>query len=106
NRAVSLLAEAKQGREGGSSALKELGDHPEDGKPVRVMKGRFGPYVKHNKINATIPKDHDPESLTMEEAVAMLAAKAAKPARGKKTPAKKATAKKKAPAKKKTSAKT
>ena len=83
NRAVALLAEAKPGRGRASSALKELGEHPDDGKPVRVMNGRYGPYVKHDKINATIPKDRDPETVTLEEALEMIAAKAAKPKRKK-----------------------
>ena len=55
NRAVVLLADAG-GRRRGREALKELGDHPDDGKPVVVMDGRYGPYVKHGRINATLPK--------------------------------------------------
>lgn len=100
NRAVTLLAEkaAKGGRQGASKALKELGPHPDDEQPVRVLDGRYGPYVKHGKINATIPKDTDPETITMEQAVDMIAAKAAKGGK-KKKPAKKKAAKK--PAKKK-----
>ena len=103
NRAVTLLAEKKAKRGGGAGALKELGDHPETKKPVRVMSGRYGPYVKCEKINATIPKDVDPNDVTMEMAVEYIAAKIAKgPAKKRKAPAKK---KKKAPAKKKTAAK-
>jgi DNA topoisomerase-1 len=97
NRAVSVLAEAKSGRGASNSVIKELGEHPADGKPVRVMKGRFGPYVTHNKVNATLPRDSDPEAVTMDEAVPLLEAKAAKPKKGKtakKSTAKKATAKK------------
>jgi DNA topoisomerase-1 len=57
------------------------------------LSGRYGPYVKHGKINATLPKDRDPEQVTMEDAVELIAARAAKgPA--KKKPAKKAAAKK------------
>lgn len=82
NRAVALLAEKRSGagRRGGasSSALKDFGTHPETGDSVQVMAGRFGPYVKSGKINATLPKAVDPAALTMEEAVALLAAKAAK----------------------------
>ena len=100
NRAVALLAEKRAGRRGGGSgtALKDLGAHPESGEAVQVMPGRFGPYVKSGKINATLPKDVDPAALTMEQAVALLAAKAAK------GPAKKPAraAKAKAPAKPKT----
>jgi len=108
NRAVEMLAEkrANPGRRGGTAAkaLKELGEHPESGGPVNVMEGRYGAYVKWEKVNATLPKDIDPKDLTMEQALALIAEKAAKkkPARktaAKKTPAKK-TAAKKAPAKK------
>ncbi len=94
NRAIALLAEKAAKRSPrGSSVLKDLGEHPDGGK-VQVMNGRYGPYVKHAKINATIPKDRAPEEVTLEEAVELIAARAAK---GKRTPAKKA---KKAPAKK------
>jgi len=106
NHAVTLLAEkAKSGGRRGAQALKELGEHPELGGPVNVMSGRYGPYVKHGKVNATIPKDKEPESVTMEEAVALIAERAAKaPAKKKKAaPKKKAAAKK--PAAKKTAAK-
>jgi len=78
NRAVALLAEKKSGNRRGSTTLKELGEHPEDKKPVNVMDGRYGPYVTHNRINATIPKGTDPETLTMAAAVELLAAKAAR----------------------------
>ena len=107
NRAVTLLAEkrAKGGR-GGAGALKELGDHPDTKKPIRVMSGRFGPYVKYDKINATIPKSVDPNDVTMELALEYIAAKIAKgPAKKRKAPAKKKPAKKKPAAKKKTAAK-
>ena len=104
NRAISVIADkrANGGRRGGSaSALKELGEH--DGKPVRIMSGRYGPYVKYEKINATLPKDTDPETVTLEQAMEWVEAKAAKGGK-KKAPAKKAAAKK-APAKKATAAK-
>jgi DNA topoisomerase-1 len=65
---------------------------------VTVHSGRYGPYVKHGKINATIPKDTKPEDVTMEQAIELIAARAAKTG-------KKPAAKKKAPAKKKTAAK-
>jgi DNA topoisomerase-1 len=98
NRAVEVLATS--GQKGGNSsaptALKTLGEHP-DGGEVKVYSGRYGPYVKHEKVNATIPKDKTPETITLEEAIELLAARAS--AGGKKKPAKKATAKK-APAKK------
>ena len=59
-----------------SAALKTLGNHPETGEPVDVMEGRYGPYVKHQKTNASLPKDVDPNELTMDQAVELLAAKA------------------------------
>ncbi|WP_270375322.1 type I DNA topoisomerase [Marinicauda sp. Alg238-R41] len=81
NRAVTLIEEKKanpRGRGAAAAPLKELGEHPEQGGPIQVMKGRYGPYVKHGKVNATLPKDLDPESVTLEQAVEMIAAKAAK----------------------------
>ncbi len=80
NRAVTLLAEKRAGRAGRGAAtapLKELGNHPEDGAPVQVMAGRFGPYVKWGKINATLPRGTEPEAMTLEAALPLLAAKAA-----------------------------
>ena len=102
NRAVTLIAEKalKTGR-GRANALKELGEHPELGGPIQIMDGRYGPYVKHGKINATLPKGTEPDAVTMEVAVQLIAEKAAK---GGKAPKKKAAAKKK-PAAKKTTAK-
>jgi DNA topoisomerase-1 len=77
NRAVDLLAKKKTrpGR-ASSSALKVLGDQPEGGK-VQVMSGRYGPYVKWNKINATLPKEKTPHSITLAEALELIAAKTA-----------------------------
>jgi DNA topoisomerase-1 len=94
NRAVSLLAEKAASSRGrrGANVIKELGEHPELGGKVQVLTGRYGPYVKHGNINATIPKDREPEQVTMDEAVALIAARDAKgPA--KKKAAKKATRK-------------
>jgi DNA topoisomerase-1 len=117
NRAVAVLAEkaAKGGGrgQGAPAALKTLGDHPDAGGAITVHDGRYGPYVKHGKINATIPKDTKPEDVTMDQAVELIRARAEKtgkkPAAKKKAPAKKkATAKKpavKTPAAKKTAAK-
>ena len=112
NRAVVLLAEKRAGkfagRGGATAPLKDLGAHPETGEPVHVMAGRFGPYVKSGKINATLPKGTTPEDLTMEQALPLLAARAAAaPAKGKKAPAKKAAPKAaaKKPAAKKPAAK-
>ncbi|MXQ08755.1 type I DNA topoisomerase [Alphaproteobacteria bacterium GH1-50] len=79
NRAVQLIDEkaASRGRGRAAKTLKELGDHP-DGGPVAIMDGKYGPYVKWEKVNATLPKDTDPESLTMEQAVELIAEKAGK----------------------------
>ncbi len=79
NRAVTVLAErAKKGRATGSTVIKELGEHPSLGGKVQVLKGRYGPYVKHGKINATLPKSATPDEVTIEEAVTLIAAKAEK----------------------------
>lgn len=81
NRAVEELAKkaaAGSGRGTASKAIKELGEHPDGGGPVNVMDGKYGPYVKYAKINATIPKGKDPEEITLEEAVKLITEKAAK----------------------------
>ena len=104
NRAVQLLAEkvaSRGGRGRAAAPLRELGEHPEAGGPVSIMSGKYGPYVKWEKINATLPDTVEPDQVTMEQAVELIAERAAKS--GKKAP-KKAAAKKpaakKAPAKK------
>ncbi|EKD61687.1 MAG: hypothetical protein ACD_54C00140G0001, partial [uncultured bacterium] len=96
NRAVEVLAQKLAGRRGATVAepLRNLGDHP-DGGPVQVMPGKYGPYVKWAKVNATLPKELTPEAVTLEEALALIAEKAGKS--GKKAPAKKAAPKKAAP---------
>jgi len=101
NRAIAAIAEKKAnpGRRQVAKPLKELGEHPELGGPINVMNGRFGPYVKHDKINATLPRGKQPEDVTLEEAVQMIAEKAAKGPSKKKT-AKKKVAKKKVAKKK------
>ncbi|MEO0691973.1 MAG: type I DNA topoisomerase, partial [Pseudomonadota bacterium] len=102
NRAVQLLAEklaSRGGRGAAAKPLHELGEHPEEGGPVSVMKGKYGPYVKWGKVNATIPKGTEPEAVTMDMAIQLIAEKAPK----KKTARKKAAPKKK-PAPKKKSA--
>ncbi len=71
NRAITLIAEAKPGRMS-SSLIKDLGEHPEDKKPVRIMKGQYGPYIKYKSINATIPEEKDPTELTMEDALILI----------------------------------
>ena len=106
NRAVELLAETRanpgRGRRAAAKPLRELGDHP-DGGPVNVMDGRYGPYVKWEKVNATLPKGTEPADVTREMAVKLIEEKGG--AKKKKAPAKKAPAKK-APAKKTAAKKT
>ena len=96
NRAVTLLANAKPGRLKSSSELKTLGDHPTDGKPIKVMKGKFGPYVKYKTINATIPDSFDPETIELDEAIELIDKKMdKKPKKKKKKSIKKTASKKK-----------
>ncbi|RYH01131.1 type I DNA topoisomerase [Salipiger sp. IMCC34102] len=112
NRAVQLLAEkvASRGNRGkAATPIREMGEHPQAGGPVNIHDGKYGPYVKWEKINATIPDTIDPADLTMDQAVELIAERAAKSgkkvtkkAAPKKTAAKKttkATATRKAPAK-------
>ena len=104
NRAVEVLASKPQrGRAASAAPLAELGEHPEGG-AVQVLNGRFGPYVKWGKVNATLPRDLSPEAVTMERALELIAAKQAKGGKTtRKAPAKTAAAKK--PAAKKPAAK-
>ena len=107
NHAVSVIADAKnRPPRRGNQALKELGVHPLDEAPLSVMNGRFGPYVKWNKVFATLPKSYDPQTISLEEAIELVNARAvrgpsakkgkagAKKAPAEKTPTKKNTAKK------------
>lgn len=108
NRAVTVLAEKQskgRGARGGAAAaaLKELGDHPDGGGKITVRDGRYGPYVNFGKINATLPKGKDPQAITLEEALVLIAEKEAKGG-GAKKPARKAAAPKKAATVKKTTA--
>lgn len=100
NRAVTLIAEnaaKRAAKGGGSTALKELGEHPDTGDKITILKGRYGAYVKFGKKNVTLPKDKAPEEFTLEDVLPLLpAAKGGK----KKAAPKKAPAAKKAPAKK------
>jgi DNA topoisomerase-1 len=99
NRAVQLLAEkvaSRGGRGAAAKPLRELGEHPAGGGAVSIHKGKYGPYVKWEKVNATLPKETDPDDVTMEMAVALIDERLEKT--GKKKPAKK-------PAPKKTTAK-
>lgn len=82
-RALELLAQEKQTRR--ATPLRELGAHPEDGEPVAIFTGRYGPYVKHKKTNVSLPKDLPVEAVTLEQALALLQTKqASKSGRGKK----------------------
>ena len=99
NRAVDLLAQKRAGggrpQRGQAAALKELGAHPRSGAPVRVLAGRYGPYIACDGVNANVPKTKAPEEVTLEEAVALLDEREAKGGGAKKKPvAKKAPAKK------------
>jgi DNA topoisomerase-1 len=103
NRAVALLAEKRAGgpgRRGEAAALKDLGAHPGDGAPVRVLSGRYGPYIKHGATNANVPKGADPQALTLDEAVKLLAEREAKGGGAKKKPARAVKAKAETTAKK------
>ena len=71
NRAIILIAEAKPGRIS-SSLIKDLGEHPEDKKPIRIMKGQYGPYIKYKSLNATIPEEKDPLELNVEDALILI----------------------------------
>ena len=78
-RALHLLAQPKGGRRRTpAKPLRELGAHPKDGKPVDLLDGRYGPYVKHGKLNASLPKGMSPDEITLEQAIDLLAARAAK----------------------------
>ncbi|KKN65273.1 hypothetical protein LCGC14_0483170 [marine sediment metagenome] len=101
NRAVQLLAEkvaSRGGRGKAAAPIREMGEHPDQGGAVNIMEGKYGPYVKWEKVNATIPKEIEPADLSMEQAVALIEEKLAK------SPAKRKAATKK-PAAKKTAAK-
>ncbi|QJF50566.1 type I DNA topoisomerase [Roseobacter ponti] len=98
NRAVQLLAEkvaSRGGRGAAAKTLRDLGEHPDQGGQISIMEGKYGPYVKWDKINATIPKETAPDDLSIEAAVALIEEKAAK----------KGTRRKKAAPRKKTAAK-
>ena len=95
NRAVTLIAEKRakgsRGRRFGADPGRPLGDHPVKGGAVVAKNGRYGPYVSHNGVNATLPADKTPETVTLDEAVALIDARAerstpaphARPRRGK-----------------------
>ncbi len=105
NRAVTVIAEGK-GRKRANEPLREIGVHPEGGEPIVVMKGRYGPYLKHDGMNATLPKDVEVDAITLDDAVKRLeefgkpAKGGRKRAAGKKTSARKTGGKKTATRKK------
>ncbi len=117
NRAVTLLAEAKTAPRRGPQLLREIGPHPEGG-VVGLYRGRYGPYVSHDKIYASLPKGADPDTYSLEDAIPLLAAQKAKgkgksrgktrrpqrkapgaPANGEAKPARRSATAKRAPAK-------
>jgi DNA topoisomerase-1 len=103
--AQAVFAQPKRGR--GRTVkppLAELGAHPESGAPIRVLDGRFGPYITDGTVNASVPRGVDPESVTVEQAVELLRERALRAPATKKRAAKKSAAKK-APTKKKAAAK-
>jgi DNA topoisomerase I len=97
-RALALLAEPKtgRGRRAAAKPLRELGAHPEDSEPVNIYDGPYGSYIKHGKVNASLPEGQTVEALTMEEALAALAAKAATKKAGRKSAAASSSTTKKA----------
>ena len=107
NRAVTLIEEkrAKGPRKGrfGADPGRALGDHPDKGGPVVVKSGRYGPYVSHDGVNATLPSDMTPEAITLEQAIGLIEARSARG--GKKSPAAARSTARKAPAKAKAAAK-
>jgi DNA topoisomerase-1 len=87
NRAVSLLAEPSKSNRGAPTVLRTVGNHPTAGTPIELYKGRFGPYVSHDGINATLPRETTPEDVTIEQAVKLLDAQKAKGKTGRSKPA-------------------
>ena len=74
NRAIDLIEEKKAnpGRGRASKTIKELGKHPKDEKDIVLMEGRYGPFVKHGKVNASIPKDMNLDDVNLELAVELI----------------------------------
>src|SRR5439155_5805637 len=89
NRAVSLLAEAKSGQRRGPQLLRELGGHPEGG-TIGVYRGRYGPYVSHDGVIASLPRGADPDAFSLDKAVELLAVQRAKGKGKSRRPARKA----------------
>jgi DNA topoisomerase-1 len=107
NRAVTLIEEKKanpgKGRRFGADPGKQLGEHPQKGGMIVAKNGRYGPYVSHNGVNANLPNDKTPETITLDEAAALVDARAERGggggARRKRPPRPSAPAKKAAPPK-------
>ncbi len=98
NRAVDVLAAAAQRGAGrtGASALRTLGNHPDEGSSIAIYSGKYGPYIKFGKLNITLPKSADVDTFSLDEAVALIAEKGGagkKKSSAKKAPAKKAAKK-------------
>ena len=93
NRAVAVIAEKAAGggkgrfQRAGPTVLKDLGVHPDEGGPIQILSGRYGPYIAHNKVYANVPRNKEPEAVSVEEAIALLAERIAKGG-GKKSKAK------------------
>ncbi|WP_146344437.1 type I DNA topoisomerase [Falsiphaeobacter marinintestinus] len=88
NRAVEIIAaKPKRGKAAAATPLRELGEHPDEGGPVNVMKGKYGPYVKWGKINATLPDTIEVDSVTLDQAVELITEKAGKSGAKRKKPA-------------------
>src|SRR4029077_13792257 len=102
NRAVALIEEkrAKGPRKGrfGADPGRALGDHPDKGGPIVVKNGRYGPYVNHDGVNATLPSDMTVDAITLEQAVGLIEARSARGG-GKKAAAAPRSTARKAPAK-------
>jgi DNA topoisomerase I len=112
-RALALLAQPKKTRARGKKVLKNLGAHPDSGAAVELCEGRYGPYVTDGSANCSVPKDKDPDTVTLEDAVTLLAnapkkkgGRAAAKPKAKSKAKSKAKAKTKVKAKSKTKAKT
>lgn len=99
NRAVILIAENAAKRKGAAAPLRVIGSHT-DGGEIAIYSGKYGAYVKHGKVNATLPKGTEPEDVTLEAAMALIAARAGAPSKGKKGKKSAPATEKKAPAKK------
>src|SRR5438445_8561891 len=91
NRAVTLLAEAKSGQRRGPQLLRELGPHPQGG-TVGLYRGRYGPYVSHDGVIASLPRGADPDTFPLDRAIELLATQRAKGKSKSRRPTRKAAA--------------